>query len=38
MSKRGWTVLAVIVLVVVSATAFGAGRWAWDLLLKLHGH
>ena len=37
MSKRGWTVLIVVVLIAGSAAALGVGRWAWDLLLKLHG-
>jgi hypothetical protein len=37
MSKRGWTVLIVVVLIAASAGALGVGRWAWDLLLKLHG-
>jgi hypothetical protein len=37
MSRRTWTVLGVILLLAGSAAAVGGGRWAWDLLLKLHG-
>ena len=38
MSKRTWTTLVGIVLLAGLAAALGAGRWAWHLLLKMHGH